>query len=92
MVLWIRSQNKELLVKVNELWVEDGEKFGNIKEGFDIANETHRFGRYKTKERALEILDEIQEVLMSPNIHIEEDATYYMPDDGSMKVYQMPKE
>lgn len=55
MELWIRSQDKKKLIKVNEIKIEsviDGNSF--------IYSDTTDLGTYKTKERAIEILDEIQ--------------------------------
>lgn len=63
MELWIRSQNKEMLANVNILCVEKGEKHINLEEGYDIVDDKCRYGRYKTKERALQILDEIENIL-----------------------------
>lgn len=55
MDLWIRSQDKKKLIKVNEIKIEsviDGNSF--------IYSDTTDLGTYETKERALEVLDEIQ--------------------------------
>lgn len=54
MELWIRSQDKKKLIKVNEIKIEsviDGNSF--------IYSHITDLGNYKTKERALEVLDEI---------------------------------
>jgi activator of HSP90 ATPase len=55
MDLWIRSQDKKKLIKVNEIKIEsviDGNSF--------IYSDATDLGTYKSKERALEVLDEIQ--------------------------------
>jgi len=69
MELWIRSQNKGKLVKVNELSLYDSnilknsfvlnneQDYSNIS---IIANDNYNLGTYKSKERTLEILDHIQ--------------------------------
>ena len=60
MELWIRSQDSEMLYRANEIFLEYKvcEELG-IKEYF--INVNHEiFGTYKSKERALEVLDEIQ--------------------------------
>ena len=92
MELWIRSQGKEFLMKVD-----------NINLGIDVdTNEPNRLftfvggaitsftlGTYKTKERALEILDEIQELLEPvhiTNISKKEGIA------GANIFYEMPKE
>ena len=74
MDLWIRSQNKEKLVKVNDLNLYDSNILKNdfilAKEDekdyskiMIIANDNVNLGRY-TKERALEVLDELQNKLL----------------------------
>lgn len=68
MNLWIRSQNRAALVKVDELYVQKnyGEYLVTDVPIDYPNNETYagiNFGTYKTKERALEVLDEIQRKL-----------------------------
>ena len=58
MDLWIRSQDGKKLIKVNELKMETV-KGGNTFIYSDVTD----LGTYKTKERALEVLDEIQNKL-----------------------------
>lgn len=79
MELWIRSQNKELLVKVSDLYVVKGVECKNLEDGYDIENGDFRFGRYRTKERALEVLDEIEKYINSDIMM-------------NLDVYEMPKE
>ena len=58
MELWIRSQDKKKLVKVDELKMEtvkDGNTF--------IYSHATDLGTYETKERALEVLNEIQSII-----------------------------
>ena len=59
MELWIRSQDKECFEKVRRIEILENPM------GSDYLLQTSHtiLGRYKTKERALEILDEIQEIL-----------------------------
>lgn len=69
MELWIRSQDKTRLTKVNDLyvvgygndWAIDGYHTNSVDD-FDL-------GIYSTKERALEVLDEIESLLL-PNIKL----------------------
>ena len=58
MELWIKSQDKTILRKVDTVRIFEGEEFWWIGENFTID-----LGKYKTKERALEVLDEIQSKL-----------------------------
>lgn len=64
MELWVRAQDRETLLKVNNglMYWEDTDKRNCI-----VIKETSTnlsvLGEYKTKERALEVLDEIQEFI-----------------------------
>ncbi len=63
MELFIRSQDKTMLYKVNEIFVES-EIINYIETGkYFICVNDEGFGTYKSKERALEVLDEIQRIL-----------------------------
>lgn len=74
--MWIRSQNKEVLIKIKELYIEEDE---DNEDNYDIlANEQeYLLGTYNTKERAIEVLNEIQE-----------EISCYQPN----KIYEMPDE
>lgn len=61
MDLWIRSQNKETLVKCNDISIT---LCNRIVGYFDKVTEYETLGEYETKERAIEVLDEIQLLLM----------------------------
>lgn len=85
MNLWIRSQDKENLIQPTRLFIAFDKNIatwdGNIM--IDLGN-------YETKERALEVLDEIQDELIGSD---------FMPMNeneimtcGSARVYEMPKE
>lgn len=83
MELWIRSQDKEKLVKVSTLFVEyNGDVDPIIRSHRIVADKCIDLGIYKSKERALEVLDEIQCHLV--NINDSRDSYFY--------VYEMPKE
>ena len=77
MELWIRSQDKTFLRKPDTIGIVKDRGFWSIG-----GNLTVDFGSYKTKERALEVLDEIQCHLV--NINDNRDSYFY--------VYEMPKE
>lgn len=92
MNLWIRSQNREQLSKPNKLYVKilNEERYEILScEGFYVL------GTYKTKERALEILDEIQELINEGfgKKYIENPYTKEI-DYGWVYsfIYEMPKE
>lgn len=58
MELWIRSQDRTILRKVDTIGIVEGRDFWSIDENLTVS-----FGKYKSKERALEVLDEIQTIL-----------------------------
>lgn len=59
MELWIRSQNRTMLCKPQyiELYGESEVHYGDISIGYRCV------ATYSTRERALEVLDEIQNIL-----------------------------
>lgn len=91
MDIWIRSQDKQELIKIDYIEANMGRIF--------IQYGTFRkcVGTYATKERALEILQEIQ-IFMANNIQI--DCGYQEADirvkaiiaSNMHKVYELPKE
>lgn len=91
MELWIRSQDKTKLVKVNDILYMDTS--GDYEKEYHSLwnNCVGILGTYKTKERALEVLDEIQRLvtdLQYLSYGLENDKfCSYRPN-----VYEMPKE
>jgi hypothetical protein len=115
MELWIRSQDKEDLLVVHNLGLAYKGKYGFMDKIGDIdgycicefINDYHvKLGTYKTKERALEVLDEIQNILKpqkvllkvgKPIVETCDGTIYREPDEYDIKepstyVYEMPKE
>ena len=101
MDLWIRSQDKEILVKVEYLEYfykkvhyaneeKPREEHHNI--GTYISNEQFIIlGEYKTEQRALEVLDEIQKKINL--INLGHDFGSPMVDlKNPSYIYEMPKE
>lgn len=68
--MWIRSQSLAVLVKVNEICIEN--KTNIWAEGYLI-------GKYSTEEKALLVLDMIEKVLMYPG-----NALFQMPQDDEV--------
>lgn len=96
MELWIRSQDRKILKKVNQLYVTTF----NDELGYGIYDINHEdlddcdisLGFYKTKERALKVLDEIQNALLNKwadNVKYEE---HYDNEKPRTMVYEIPKE
>ena len=63
MELWIRSQDKNLLSKIDTLRIGVNDIFNKDDLVNIWGNDILALGGYKTKERALEVLDEIQSKL-----------------------------
>ena len=95
MNLWIRSQEKERLIKPTDLYIEETIDYVNKCSEFDIyalnyANNDIRIGTYQTKERALEVLDEIQNKINLINLGY--DFGSPMIDlKNPTYIYQMPE-
>ena len=98
--MWIRSQSKETLINSNEMWINDTD--GNVR--IIAVNSTINtgggdiLGHYKTKERAIEVLDDIQDQLTKCNeriVNFNYDYANYSNTNYSEKsnvVYEMPQE
>ena len=109
MELWIRSQDKMNLVKITQInvgYMNNKEIIANYKVLDSETDFYQILGTYKSKERALEVLDEIQNIL-KPQVILTElgkpiaetcDGTVYRePDKYDIKelstyVYEMPQE
>lgn len=84
MGIWIRSQDKEKLIKCEDIQIS----------GTDIVNFTRygvvELGKYSTKEKALNVLDMIQECIESNNSHHNSqwDSTPHLV----YNVFQMPQD
>ena len=98
MELWIRSQDKEVLLNIKGIQyqncklVENETVEANILIGLYNYYDNEILGEYETKERALEVLDEIQQ-----NIETQEE-NYLLSDENGIitgqkyygYIYQMP--
>ena len=85
MNLWIRSQDKMNLVKIRQTslnYQNNKQIIANyIPELYENSGAYYELlGTYKTKERAIEVLDEIQNYILLPNT------------DNSAYVYNMPED
>lgn len=103
MELWVRSQDKEQLLKVIGLYYDYQQQKHHIT--CITENDYYWVGIYATKERALEVLNEIQNIL-KPKIIVKsgkpvaetlDGVVYKTPDEVEIKelsvvVYEMPKE
>lgn len=100
-MIWVRSQDKEILVEASnfricEGWLANG-KIAYYTIDVDVPHEepfTFEIGKYSTKEKALKVLDMIQESRI-PKIRFNVDGkieqitgeeTFVMPQDDEVKV------
>lgn len=66
--MWVRTQDKEILMKVDNinLGINVDTKGPNRLFTFvDGVTTSFTLGKYKSKERAIEVLDEIQKLLIA---------------------------
>ena len=96
MELWIRSQDKMNLVKVRQISVnyQDNKQIiaNYMPELYENSGEYYEIlGTYKTKERALEVLDEIQEAKLG-NFHYKCPSNVKVSNNEDTIIYQMPAE
>lgn len=96
MKLWIRSQDREILIKIDNVGISNE----NLVLGNLVSDDNKSvcdywiLGQYKTKRRALEIIDEIQEFIEKQGtneINIDDNG---LPNGVRHygNVYQMPEE
>lgn len=90
MELWIRSQDRKELLPINDkLYIILNHSRATLIDEYYICYRSETLGAYETKERALEVLDEIQELDIGNNPNIEVSCYAY----SLIKVtYNMPKE
>ena len=86
MELWIRSQNKTNLVKIRQISLNYGNNkqiiANYIPDFYPNSGEYYEFlGVYKTKERAIEVLDEIQDLLQNAYVGNANRIVYQMPEN-----------
>ena len=93
MNLWIRSQDKHKMLKCELLKYEEYEESFGIR-GF-TSSDNWTIGYYNTKERALEVLDEIQQRLINLQLVSLEEKGQARKDavinDNLKCVYEMPE-
>ena len=81
MDLWVRSISKRILLKVDNILVVEAENKHCL---YTLSHDEEiELGEYETKERALEVLDEIQKLLIGDfikfvNIDVDKDIVDYL--------------
>lgn len=92
--MWIRSQDRTDLLEVNEISIIE-----TIDNGYPILSGGLEIGRYSTKEKALKVMDMIQEYIeLSNNIGKKEFDVYCSCGRKNKVIYeynemfQMPRD
>lgn len=85
--MWIRSQNKTRLLKVNYVRVND-----NCVEAIPGDMLYILIGRYSTEEKALKVLDMIEKHLNTQSKIVEKSMSEYIISDMNSIIFQMPQD
>ena len=93
MDLWIRSQNKKELIPNPKLGIDQCENRYYIVDRYNFEN-AFILGEYKSKERALEVLDEIENHLINSSFAKKTNGLGEVKDiiPNPLFIYEMPKE
>lgn len=92
--LWIRSQSRLSLVKIVDVCIDYNNQKSIIANFRNLGNNYYDYfplGEYDTEERALEVLDEIEAILMYEQLEKITGNTFIKVNDG-IAIYEMPKE
>ena len=79
MNLWVRSQDKRILQKIDNIYLDAN--YGNKRICNYVDDYKTELGTYKTKERAIEVLDEIQDLLQNAYVGNTNRIVYQMPEN-----------
>lgn len=102
MELWIRSQDRRILQKVDNVYLNANYENKRICT-IDSRDYESDLGEYTSKERALEVLDEIQRYFVLKQMLINDKDTLYKSWENfsqeeiknlyqQIAMYEMPKE
>lgn len=80
MELWIRSQDREELRPNPRLGIEKNMNSWYIVDRYAFDS-SYALGRYKTEKRAIEVLDEIQDLLQNAYVGGSNRIVYQMPEE-----------
>ena len=90
-MIWVRSQDKEMLVEASNFRIFEGLDKGKVSYyTVDIDSDlpqhpfTFELGRYSTKEKALKVLDKIQRAITSQLCDINR-IVFQMPQDDEVE-------
>lgn len=86
--LWIRSQDKKRLTIVNSLGYGEYRNPLNEDRFYIYCQNAYTLGEYSTKERCIEIFDEIQKLLQSNGLVIMKDVDFDVIDKDYLKPFK----
>lgn len=91
MDLWIRSQHRDSLVKVNNLHISAENQISSIIAYKENNTVCIALGQYETEERAMEILNEIQNTALTINTKDVSKSEELVDLQTKVTVYEMPE-
>lgn len=71
--MWIRSQGRKLLTKVNDILIANGSR---------VFIDCHILGTYSTQKKAIDVLNLIEKCLTE----YQNNYVFYMPQDEEVEV------
>ncbi len=90
--MWIRTQDKEALVYANNFYIMKTRGEEKYEISYFDGDSFVKLGFYKSKERALEVLDDIQNKIEGNRVLIDAYGDIRIKKKDNNTVYQMPKE
>jgi hypothetical protein len=93
--MWIRTQDKDRLKEVKEVGLDISGFQIYAYEYFDTYCHSTYLGEYPTKQRCLEVLDEIQQAIVESNIkryeYVNSESNKIEYTYNNISVYKMPE-
>ena len=90
--MWIRTQDKEALIYANNFYIMKTRGEEKYEISYFDGDSFVKLGFYKSKERAIEVLDEIQNKIEGKRVLIDAYGAIKIKKEDNNKVYQMPEE
>lgn len=90
--MWIRTQDKEALIYANNFYIMKTRGEEKYEISYFDGDSFVKLGFYKSKERAIEVLDEIQNKIEGKRVLIDAYGAIKIKKKDNNKVYQMPEE
>lgn len=98
-MVWIRTQNKRALLNCNDLFIDKKNykhfDTGEIESKYVITESGKVIGTYSTEEKAMKVLDEIENQLTGLNGRYIAEKMWQNSDSNyvhQINVYQMPED